>query len=49
MKNIENYKLFQKRKIFGFKKRDIIETVNIDEESDFNMLKYLLKKNPLRL
>jgi CMP-N,N'-diacetyllegionaminic acid synthase len=49
MKNIENYKLFQKRKIFGFKKRDTIETVNIDEESDFNMLKYLLKKNLLRL
>lgn len=45
MKNIENYKLYKKRKVFGFKEKDKIETVNIDEENDFNKLKYLLKKN----
>ena len=43
-KSIEKKNQFEKRKIFGFYNKKIIETVNIDNEEDFSTLKQLLKK-----
>ena len=46
IKNIQNYKSFLKRKVFGFLEKENMDTVNIDDEYDFKKLDYLLKNNP---
>ena len=43
--DIEDYKKFKKRKIYGYFPKKNLETVNIDREEDFLKLNYLLKKN----
>ena len=46
-KDFENYKKFIKRKNYGYIQKEIIETVNIDNEEDFLKLRFLLKDKKL--